>query len=415
MLALVDKDNDLRCRVTKRGNKIWGLEDSEAKRAWMKNEFVRRRAKREAKEKARVSDEAGLNMGAGSSSVFQAAYTSSPPPMSATNTSPIFSNFQTPFSDSQEDETRVAVQDLVSLLPRAMEPEAPIISEPSRSSIAQSEHGGIGDLAGDGSEDSMSVEQLNSLIGNLREADEPANTSIPHSTSLLSLSLENELLPGAVEPEAPIISEPSRSSIAQSEYGGIRDPAGDGSEDSMSLEQVNPPPGKITESMGPDEPANTSIPHFTSLLSHHQVADPTSNWPDCQFPSAPSVDTTSRGTKRRSPDDPSSLSKRTCKPPSKNLIVLTQFQATLQSSDRSSQSVSRHQVNSSYAASFGNSENMNRRLMKPPPYHPASKPPPIGITTGPGSVVASHAKSNEHEKKIKSMGFPPLMAGMKPK
>jgi len=259
MLALVDKDNDLRCRVTKRGNKIWGLEDSEAKRAWMKNEFVRRRAKREAKEKARVSDEAGLNMGAGSSSVFQAAYTSSPPPMSATNTSPIFSNFQTPFSDSQEDETRVAVQDLVSLLPRAMEPEAPIISEPSRSSIAQSEHGGIGDLAGDGSEDSMSVEQLNSLIGNLREADEPANTSIPHSTSLLSLSLENELLPGAVEPEAPIISEPSRSSIAQSEYGGIRDPAGDGSEDSMSLEQVNPPPGKITESMGPDEPANTSI------------------------------------------------------------------------------------------------------------------------------------------------------------
>lgn len=358
----------------------------------MKHEFFRRRAKREAKERARAVDETGLNMGAGSSSVFQ-AYNSSSSPMSAINTSPIFSNFQTPFSDSQADETRVALQGLVPLLPSpnttpqdlgAIEPQG--LQTASRPTNA------------DGEPD-LNDEDLERLV----------------AESGLCM---DELVSGATEPEASIISEPPRSSIAQSEYRDIRDLM----DDDMSLEQIDLLIGNLTESMGPDEPANTSAPHSINLFSHHQVADPTqdtiaaltSNWRGRQYSSIPSVDTASRVTKRYSPDDPSPLSKRTYKPPSKNPIVLTQLQAILQSSDHS-QSISRYQVNSSYAASFGNSENMNKRLMKPPPYRPASKPPSIGITTSPGSAVVSHAKSNEHEKKIKSMGFPPLMAGVKPK
>jgi len=354
----------------------------------MKHEFFRRRAKREAKERARAVDETGLNMGAGSSSVFQ-AYNSSSPPMSAINTSPIFSNFQTPFSDCQADETRVALQGLVPLLPSP--------------NTAPQDLGAI-ELQG------------------LRTASRPTNADGEpdlNDEDLARLIAESglcELVSGAMEPETPTISEPPRSSIAQSEYSGIEDLMGD----ELSLEQIDFLLGNLTE--GPDNPANTSAPHSINLFSHHQVADPTqdtnaaltSNWRGRQYPSIPSVDTASCETKRCSPDDPSPLSKRTRKPPPKNSIVLTQFQAILQSSDYS-QSVSRYQVNSSYAASFGNSENMNKRLMKPPPYRPASKPPSIGITTSPGSAVASHAVSNEHEKKIKSMGFPPLMAGVKPK
>lgn len=358
----------------------------------MKHEFFRRRAKREAKERARAVDETGLNMGAGSSSVFQ-AYNSSSPPTSAINTSPIFSDFQTPFSDSQADETRVALQGLVPLLPSphttpqdlgAMEPQG--LQPASRP------------INADGEPD-LNDETIERLV----------------AESGLRM---DELVSGATEPETPTISEPPRSSIAQSEYRGIRDFMGD----NLSLEQVNLLLGNLTGSMDPDEPANTSTPHSINLFSHHQVADPTqdttttltSNWRGRQYPSIPSVDTASCGTRRYSPDDPSPLSKQTCRPPPKNPIALTQIQAIFQSSDHS-QSISRYQVNSSYAASFGNSENMNKRLMKPPPYRPASKPPSIGITTSPGSAVASHAKSNEHEKKIKSMGFPPLMAGVKPK
>ncbi|CAZ79412.1 unnamed protein product [Tuber melanosporum] len=231
----------------------------------------------------------------------------------------------------------------------------------------------------------------------------------------------DELLSGVMEPEAFTTSESSQPSVAQRVHGDIGDLVGHGSEESMSLDQINALLGYLTENMDLGEPVNTSSPHSTNLVSHDQVADPTqdtiaaptNNWRNRQYPSTPSANTISRGTKRCSPDDSSSLPKRICKPP-QSPIALTQLQAILQSSDHS-QPISRHHVSSSYASSFGNSENMNKRLMKPPPYRPASKSPSIGITTGPGSAATIHAKSNEHEKKVKSMGFPPLMAGMKPK
>ncbi|KAG0639141.1 hypothetical protein HOY80DRAFT_886732 [Tuber brumale] len=232
----------------------------------------------------------------------------------------------------------------------------------------------------------------------------------------------DELLSGGMEPEAPTISESSRPSVAQGEHRDIGDIVGDDAEKSMSLEQINALLGDLGENTDLGEPVNTSSPHSTNLVSHDQVADPTqdttaaltNNWRNRQYPSTPSANTISRGTKRCSPDDSSSLSKRICKPPQNPIALTQQLQAILQSSDHN-QPISHHHVSPSYAASFGNNENMNKRLMKPPPYRPTSKPPSIGITTGPGSAVTIHAKSNEHEKKIKSMGFPPLMAGMKPK
>ncbi|CAO3661243.1 hypothetical protein G6F70_008040 [Rhizopus microsporus] len=45
-----NKDNDLRCRVNKRAQKLFGKEDSEHKRRWIEEEFMRRRAKRLDKE-----------------------------------------------------------------------------------------------------------------------------------------------------------------------------------------------------------------------------------------------------------------------------------------------------------------------------------------------------------------------------
>jgi len=366
MLALVDKDNDLRCRVTKRGNKIWGPEDSEEKRVWMKNEFFRRREKREAKERARAADETGLNMGAGSSRVFQ-AYNSSPSPMPTISTSLIFSNLQTSFSHRQAEETRVVLQDLVSLLPSLN--TIPQNLEAAESQGLQTAGNNQGQPTNADGEPDLSDEDIERLI--VESGFSP-----------------DELLSRSMESEAPIISEPSRSSTAQSEDGSIRGLMDDDSELSWSIEQINALLELLTGIMALDEPANTSSPHSINLPSYYGVADPTqdhiaaltSNWRDCQISSIPLVDTASRGTKRCSPDDPSPLSKRTCKPPSSC-----------------------------------NSENMNRPLMKPPPYCPASRPPPINVPTGPESAIASHAKSNEHEKKIKSMGFPPLMAGMKPK
>ncbi|CEI87312.1 hypothetical protein G6F70_004811 [Rhizopus microsporus] len=46
-----NKDNDLRCRVNKRANKLYGLADSEEKQRWIKEEFEKRRLKRMEKER----------------------------------------------------------------------------------------------------------------------------------------------------------------------------------------------------------------------------------------------------------------------------------------------------------------------------------------------------------------------------
>lgn len=46
-----DKDNDLRCRVNKRANKLYGASESEEKQQWIKEEFEKRRMKRMEKER----------------------------------------------------------------------------------------------------------------------------------------------------------------------------------------------------------------------------------------------------------------------------------------------------------------------------------------------------------------------------
>lgn len=48
---LLDKDNDLRCRVNKRANKLYGNQDSPAKQQWVQEEFEKRRQKRMDKER----------------------------------------------------------------------------------------------------------------------------------------------------------------------------------------------------------------------------------------------------------------------------------------------------------------------------------------------------------------------------
>lgn len=75
--------------------------------------------------------------------------------------------------------------------------------------------------------------------------------------------------------------------------------------------------------------------------------------------------------------------------------------------------------NSAYVASFGTTDGMNKRLMmmKPPPYRPGGSGGSSTGTGGNGGVagVAVKRKAGEDEKKVRAMGFPPLMAGLKPK
>ncbi|KAI7862277.1 hypothetical protein BDF14DRAFT_1857593 [Spinellus fusiger] len=46
-----NKDNDLRCRVNKRANKLFGKNDIEPKQRWVEEEFLKRQAKRKEKER----------------------------------------------------------------------------------------------------------------------------------------------------------------------------------------------------------------------------------------------------------------------------------------------------------------------------------------------------------------------------
>lgn len=50
---LIDKDNDLRCRVNKRALKLFGKGDSEHKARWIEEEFTKRQTKRKDKERKR--------------------------------------------------------------------------------------------------------------------------------------------------------------------------------------------------------------------------------------------------------------------------------------------------------------------------------------------------------------------------
>ncbi|KAI5858089.1 hypothetical protein BZA05DRAFT_456911 [Tricharina praecox] len=78
-----------------------------------------------------------------------------------------------------------------------------------------------------------------------------------------------------------------------------------------------------------------------------------------------------------------------------------------------------------YVASFGNTEDMNRRLMamKPPPYRPGGGTPRSTHSASSAPIpsplplipLPARPKSGEDEKRIKAMGFPPLLAGVKRK
>ncbi|KAG2237305.1 hypothetical protein INT48_009038 [Thamnidium elegans] len=56
-----NKDNDLRCRVNKRAHKLFGKEDSEHKKKWIDEEFLKRQQKRKDKERRKglVDDSLG--------------------------------------------------------------------------------------------------------------------------------------------------------------------------------------------------------------------------------------------------------------------------------------------------------------------------------------------------------------------
>jgi hypothetical protein len=59
--VFIDKDNDLRCRVNKRAHKLFGKEDSEHKKKWIDDEFLKRQQKRKDKERRKglVDDSLG--------------------------------------------------------------------------------------------------------------------------------------------------------------------------------------------------------------------------------------------------------------------------------------------------------------------------------------------------------------------
>ncbi len=71
-----DKDNDLRCRINKRAKKLYGMNLSAEKSAWMESEFNKRRNKRESKERLRSfdgSDFSGFSFASGLGNTLFAA------------------------------------------------------------------------------------------------------------------------------------------------------------------------------------------------------------------------------------------------------------------------------------------------------------------------------------------------------
>ncbi|KAI5795200.1 hypothetical protein EDC01DRAFT_629939 [Geopyxis carbonaria] len=121
-----------------------------------------------------------------------------------------------------------------------------------------------------------------------------------------------------------------------------------------------------------------------------------------------------RGTKRPSTSSLVAPATKRVRRPSPNTstpIAVHQLPGFLESS-MDVRPNSATQVTSAYAASFGNSDAMNKRLiaLKPPPYRPV---PSTKNSTTPTNINIAPPKKKEDEKKIKAMGFPPLMAGIK--
>lgn len=133
-----------------------------------------------------------------------------------------------------------------------------------------------------------------------------------------------------------------------------------------------------------------------------------------------------RGIKRSSPGayDNDSPNKRHCSyipanpGPNMNaatMSALNQLSGILGSTAFIQHSPPATQVkNQAYVASFGTADGMNKRLvaMKPPPYRlNGSGANGCGVGIG-VTGVQSKRKTGDEEKKVRAMGFPPLMAGM---
>jgi hypothetical protein len=142
-----------------------------------------------------------------------------------------------------------------------------------------------------------------------------------------------------------------------------------------------------------------------------------------KVPTIPVLEEPSRGTKRSSPATYTPSPAKRMRGSSPIPSPINQLQGILQSSTHGLRPPIAPPVSPAYAASFGNSDAMNKRLMamKPPPYrlgggsagnsvNSAPIPLPIAIPLAPPK-----RKSGDDEKKIKAMGFPPLMAGIKRK
>lgn len=132
----------------------------------------------------------------------------------------------------------------------------------------------------------------------------------------------------------------------------------------------------------------------------------------------------SRGTKRPSPSSYSNGSPtkrhRGQTPSNMNtatMAALKQLDGLLTSNGFHPHPAAPLANNQAYVASFGTTDGMNKRLMamKPPPYRAGGSG---GSGGGPGAMgtgVQTKKKTGEEEKKVRAMGFPPLMAGMKRK
>lgn len=127
-----------------------------------------------------------------------------------------------------------------------------------------------------------------------------------------------------------------------------------------------------------------------------------------------------RGRKRPPPSSlETELNSKRARNDSPSLAVISQLSGILQSNGINVNRLSHLSCNiqpglPAYASRFGNSNEMNRRYMviKPPPYRLGG----VTGTTGNHSSGTRHSvniNADEHQKKVKAMGFPPPMAGLR--
>jgi len=78
-----NKDNDLRCRVNKRANRLFGKMDSDAKREWIQEEFAKRQRKRQDKERRKNAVNGSMGPGASGQDMTSSSGYQSPSSMAS--------------------------------------------------------------------------------------------------------------------------------------------------------------------------------------------------------------------------------------------------------------------------------------------------------------------------------------------